>query len=332
MNWVWWCAAGFAVMVGAALSVEAIAEGRDRGRFPPPGHMVDVGGRKLHVLCNGKASGPTVVIEQGAGSPSILWWPVQNEVAAFARVCTYDRAGYLWSEDAARVRSLEERVTDLHAVLAGADVPGPYIMVGHSFGGPLIRLFARRYRDAVAGMVLVDTPEETVILRPSYDDYATKLGYFARALEVASRLGVIRLASLFMTDVPHGLSRHDFDAMKALAVQPAFFRAMADDPASFSRERDTLGSLSGAGALGDMPLVVVTHGQKFPGPAAVLEDGWLDGQHRLAALSSRGTLVVAERSNHMVQSDQPEIVLAAIMRVYGMVVTSEPLTPVLARP
>jgi pimeloyl-ACP methyl ester carboxylesterase len=332
MNWVCWGLAGLVVLLGAALSLEAIAEARDFSRFPPPGQMVDVGGRRLHVLCKGPASGPTVVIEQGAGSPSILWWPIQNQVATFARVCTYDRAGYLWSDDAGRTRSLAERATDLHAVLVGAHVPGPYVMVGHSFGGPLIRLFAQRYPKAVAGMVLVDTPEEGVILRASYNDYVTKMGYFAKGLEAASRIGLTRIASLFLTEVPRGLSKHDFDALKALAVRPAFFRAMADDPASFSREPDVLRALSGAGSLGDKPLVVITHGQRFPGPAAVLEDGWLDGQHRLAALSRRGTLIVAEHSNHMVQSDQPEIVVDAIRRVYDAVQMSGPIPPMLATP
>jgi pimeloyl-ACP methyl ester carboxylesterase len=319
MNWMWWSLAVLALLVGAALSVEAIVDARDRVRFPPPGQMVDVGGRGLHLLCKGNASGPTVIIEQGAGSPSIVWWPVQNQIASFARVCTYDRAGYLWSDSAARTRSLEDRVADLHVMLVGGNVPGPYIMVGHSFGGPLIRLFARMYPEEVAGMVLVDTPEEAVLFRPSVAAYLQKLGYFAKALEFASRLGVIRVASLFMSD-SGGLDAGAFHALKALVVRPAFFRAMGDDTASLTRGAATLRSLSGAGSLGDRPLVVITHGQKFPGPAAVLEDGWLDGQHRLAALSSRGTLIVAEHSNHMVHSDQPEIVVDAVRRVYAMAV------------
>jgi pimeloyl-ACP methyl ester carboxylesterase len=324
MNWLLWCLAGIAVLVGLGASLEAIAEARDRVRFPPPGRMVDVGGRRLHILCKGKgngegeSAGPTVIIEQGAGSPSILWWPIQDKVAAFARVCTYDRAGYLWSDPAARTRSLQDRVTDLHTLLSNAKVPGPFVMVGHSFGGPLIRLYAHMYPAEVAGLVLVDTPEEAVILRPSYDDYVQKLGYFAAALQGASRLGVVRLAATFMRKIPEGLDARAFGALKALAVHPNFFRAMADDPVALNRVPATLSSLSGAGSLGDTPLVVITHGQPFPGPAAVLEDGWLAGQHRLAALSTRGELVVAERSNHMVQSEQPEIVMAAIGRVVGM--------------
>jgi pimeloyl-ACP methyl ester carboxylesterase len=319
MVWLWGCLGVLCVLLGIGAAAEAICEARDRARFPPPGQMVDVGGRRLHLLCKGTARGPTVVIEQGAGSPSILWWSIQDKVASFARVCTYDRAGYQWSDPAARVRSLEERVADLHAVLADGQVPGPYVMVAHSFGGPLIRLFARTHPDEVAGMVLVDTPEEAVILRPSYGAYCRKVSLVASGLKIAARFGLVRLAATFMTGVPDGFDAHAFQALKAMVVRPGLFRAMADDPRAFRRQPGILRSLGGAGALGNTPLVVITHGQPFPGSAAILEEGWVEGQHRLAALSSQSELVVAERSNHMVQSDQPELVIGAINRVVDIV-------------
>ena len=315
MGWAWWCLCGLAALLGLTASAEAICEARDRVRFPPPGQMIDIGGRRLHILCKGTAPGPTIVIEQGAGSPSILWWPIQDKVAAFARVCTYDRAGYLWSDPAKTVRTLEDRVADLHALLAGAKIPAPYILVGHSFGGPLVRLYAHLNPTEIAGMVLVDTTEEGVILRPSFDDYVKKLGYLAAGLQVAARFGVLRLAAAFMTKLPEGLDENAFRALKALSVRPDFFRAMRDDPAALSRQPETLRALSGAGPLGEIPLIVITHALPFPGPAAVLEDGWREGQHRLAALSTRGELIVAEHSNHMVQSDQPDLVINAIRRV-----------------
>jgi pimeloyl-ACP methyl ester carboxylesterase len=315
MGWAWWCLCVLGLLLGLAASAESLCEARDRARFPPPGQMIDIGGRRLHILCKGTASGPTVVIEQGAGSPSILWWPIQAKVASFARVCTYDRAFYLWSDPAKSVRTLEDRVEDLHALLAGAKIPPPYILVAHSFGGPLVRLYAHLHPAEIGGMVLVDTPEEGVILRPSFDDYVRKLGYFAAGLQVAARFGVLRLAATFMTTVPEGLDENAFRALKALSARPDFFRAMRDDPAALSRQPETLRALTGPNSLGEIPLIVITHALPFPGPAAVLEDGWHDGQHRLAALSSRGELIVAEHSNHMVQSDQPDLVIDAIRGV-----------------
>jgi pimeloyl-ACP methyl ester carboxylesterase len=318
MTWAIRVLAGLAVLLVAATVLEAVLEARDRARFPPPGRMVDIGGgRRLHVRCQGNAPGPTVVIEQGAGSPSILWWPVQSSVAAFARVCTYDRAGYLWSDWAGSGRGLQARVADLHAMLTAADISAPYILVAHSFGGPVARLFAKTYPAEVAGMVLVDTPEEAVILRESYQTYVRQIGYFARGLGAAARLGLVRLAATFLTAVPEGLDADAFRALKAYCVQPAFFRAMADDPPALSRSPEVLRGLGGAGSFGAKPLVVITHGIKFPGPAAVLEDGWLDGQRRLAALSTQGELVTAAHANHMVQSDQPQIVIDAIRNVVG---------------
>lgn len=315
MHWFLWCLGGFVALLALGAGLETLAEARDGARFPPPGQMVDIGGRRLHLLCKGAPAGPTVVIEQGAGSPSILWWPIQDKVAAFARVCTYDRAGYLWSDPAARIRSLADRVADLHALLANGKVPGPYIMVAHSFGGPLVRLYARTYPTEVSGMVLVDTTEEAVILRPSYDDYVRKLGYFATAMEAAARVGLVRVALTFVRKVPDGIDVNGFRALQALVARPAFFRAMGDDPFSLSRDPATTRSLGGAGTMGNTPLVVITHCLPFPGPAAVLEDGWLDSQRRLASLSTRGELIFAEHSNHMVFSDQPDIVIAAIQRV-----------------
>jgi pimeloyl-ACP methyl ester carboxylesterase len=315
MDWVKVAIGVVALVLAFGYLAETIGEMRDRVRFPPPGQMIDVGGRRLHLFCKGSASGPTVVIEQGAGSPSILWWPVQDSVAEFARVCTYDRAGYQWSDPAPRSWSVEERVAELHALLAGAKVPGPCVLVGHSYGGPLVRLFARYHPDEVAGMVLVDTPEEAVIFRASYDRYARQGRVIALVGEGAARFGVVRLVLMMLRKVPDGMSADAWHAVKAHVARPGFFRAMGDDPASLSRVPADMRGPGGFGKLRDQPLIVITHGQPFPGPAAVLEDGWADGQRRLTGLSTHGALVVAERSNHMVQSDQPELVVDAIRRV-----------------
>ena len=147
---------------------EHLSEAADARRFPAPGRMVQADGRKLHILCEGDAPGPTVVIEQGSGSPAVLWGPVRRRIAGFARVCTYDRAGMEWSDPAPAGRGLEDRADDLHALLAAAKVPGPYVLVGHSYGGLLIRLFARDHPEEVAGMVFVDAADETAVFDPAY--------------------------------------------------------------------------------------------------------------------------------------------------------------------
>jgi len=313
MAWLAWI---LGVFPGLLLVQERALRARARARHPAPGRLVDVGGRRLHVWAKGEGPGPTVVVEQGAGGPSVLWEPIQERVAGFARVCLYDRAGYLWSDAGPARPTLADRVEDLRRGLAGAGLPAPYVFVAHSFGGPLVRLFARTHPALVGGLVLVDTPEEAVITGEAYAGYGRMVNRFARVLQFAAHFGVVRLAVVLMLRArPDGLSQARWDAFKALLPEPAYFRAAADDPAALNREGDTLRGLGGAGSLGDLPLVVIRHAIPFPGPAAALEAGWEEGQHRLAALSSRGRLVVATHSNHMVQNDEPELVIDAIRRV-----------------
>jgi len=163
-----WTVGVVALLLAAGWLWELWSEARSRKRNPPPGQMVEVGGRRLHLLTKGGAPGPTVVIEQGAGELSIFWWPIQDAVAGFARVCTYDRAGYGWSDAAKGPRSMADRVADLHEVLHAGGVPGPYVLVGHSYGGPMISLFARDYPDETAGLIFADTPDmENLLGRPT---------------------------------------------------------------------------------------------------------------------------------------------------------------------
>jgi pimeloyl-ACP methyl ester carboxylesterase len=326
MQWLAWSAIPAALLT-ASLVAQTAAERRDAGRFPPPGRRVDIGGRSLHILCKGNAPGPTVVVEQGAGSPSILWWSIQDRVAAFARICTYDRADYLWSDPAAPTRSLEARVADLHALLHAADIPGPYILVAHSFGGALVRLFTQTYPSEVAGLVLIDTTEEATIFRPSFTAYTAKLALFARAASLAARGGLVRQATtLFMRKTPPGFTPDSYGALKAFIAKPGFFRAMRDDVTCLTRVPAAMRRIGGfGGTLGDRPLVVITHTEPFPGPAAVLEPGWAEGQARLASLSTRGSLLRAEGCNHMIPGEAPGLVVEAIRTVLNQCRETAPI-------
>src|SRR5215216_812214 len=123
---------------------------------PPAGARVDFGGRALFISCTGTGS-PTVVLEAGSGNGADTWAGVQPEVARFTRVCSYDRAGLGRSDPApSGVRTVQDSVDDLHALLAAADISGPIVLVGHSVGGLIVRLYASQYPGEVAGAVLVD--------------------------------------------------------------------------------------------------------------------------------------------------------------------------------
>jgi pimeloyl-ACP methyl ester carboxylesterase len=137
--------------------------------------MVDMGGHRLHIDCVGQGS-PTVILESGLGNMSADWANVQPEVAKTTRVCTYDRAGTGWSEPGPEPRDPQQIARELHTLLGNARIDGPYVLVGQSFGGLYVRMYAARFPQEVEGMVLVDAshpdmwtrlPPEPVVIWPS---------------------------------------------------------------------------------------------------------------------------------------------------------------------
>src|SRR2546422_1727822 len=132
--------------------------------YPPPGKLVDVGGYRLHISCTGKGS-PTVVLIAGGGDFSFDWDLVQPDVSRFTRACSYDRAGLAWSDPGPTPHTMGQDAYELHTLLKAARIKGPYVLVGHSVGGLIARVYAEQYPDEVAGMVLVDsTHEDTTLL------------------------------------------------------------------------------------------------------------------------------------------------------------------------
>jgi pimeloyl-ACP methyl ester carboxylesterase len=310
-------AIGMAAAVAALLVVgfvyEKVQEAGDRKRYPAPGRFVDVGGgRRLHLLSQGNAPGPTVVIEQGNSSPSIVWAPVQAAIARFARVCTYDRAGFLWSDPApSGDRDLDARVADLHALLTRGQVPAPYVLVGHSLGGLLVRRFARKYPDLVAGMVLVDAPDENVIFRKSVERFYRQGQQFQGVLQWLARFGLVRLLGkripmLMLPDDPVGY---------ALCVTPAHAVACAGDMHAIVTAPESIRHRDPNESLGNRPLILLKHGIPFPAMAAAMEEGWDESVRDLARLSTRSEVITAEKSGHLVYIDQPDLVVDSVRRV-----------------
>ena len=147
------------VTLTGGMSYEAIGRTSDARRFPVRGQMVDIGGYRLNILCTGIGT-PTVILDSGLGEPALSWIGVQTGVERSTRVCSYDRAGYGHSDPGPQPRSSLQIATELHALLEKSQTPGPYVLVGHSFGGYNVRVYAGLYRDEVAGVVLVDSSHE----------------------------------------------------------------------------------------------------------------------------------------------------------------------------
>jgi len=135
------------------LSVIAVGQQKDKQpRYSPPGKMVDLGGYRLHLNCTGK-SGPTVVLIAGAGDFSFDWGLVQPGVSRFTRACSYDRAGLAWSEPGPTPRTMRQDAYELHRLLEAAHIKAPYVLIGHSLGGLIARVYEEQYPDEVAGIL-----------------------------------------------------------------------------------------------------------------------------------------------------------------------------------
>ncbi len=144
----------------AILALPLAAQDANRSAKPPaPGRLVDIGGHKLHINCSGEGS-PAVILESGLGGYSIDWGLVQPIVSKQTRVCSYDRTSYAWSEPGPEPRGLHTSVKELHQLLNAAGEKPPYVMVGQSWGGRIVRLYAHIYPQEVVGMVLIDTYSE----------------------------------------------------------------------------------------------------------------------------------------------------------------------------
>jgi pimeloyl-ACP methyl ester carboxylesterase len=196
MLWLGGIVGGLLLLLLAGAIYESLSEAADARAYPPPGQTVDVGGHRLHINCTGTGS-PTVVIDAGLGDWSTSWGFVQPEVAKVTRVCTYDRAGMGWSEPGPLPRVASQFAKELHALLHNANIPGPYILVGHSLGGLPVRMFTHDYPSEVAGVVLIDS------MHPGQSTYATQTRALS-LLSVLARFGIVRL----LAD-PLGMVAHD---------------------------------------------------------------------------------------------------------------------------
>jgi pimeloyl-ACP methyl ester carboxylesterase len=306
--------------------------------FPPPGQLIDLGGWRLHLNCSGqaKASQPAVILEAGAGDFSVDWSLVQPAVARFARVCSYDRAGSGWSDLGPRPRTLHQIVWELHTLLDKAGVKPPFVLVGHSYGGWLVRLYASSYPAEAAGMVLVeagsDNPRRIMPdgkvgrasdLAAGKPVPAVKTSGPLRESDLPPRImslieAGIREAGPHANDPPRDKLPAEAQRMRAWTVSQVKYAASNDNP--FDAEELTAMFAERnkkENPLGDMPLIVLSRGMaEGDGPnAAANEQEHQSEQASLVTLSRNGKQVIARRSGHHIPLDAPDLVATAIRDV-----------------
>jgi pimeloyl-ACP methyl ester carboxylesterase len=290
-------------------------------QYPPVGKMIDVGGYKLHINDMG-TSGPTVILDAGIGCNSLDWALVQPEIAKFTRVCSIDRAGSAWSESSSRPRTSEVIVEEMHSLLKNGNIPSPYILVGHSFGGLNCQLYANKYPDEVAGIVLVDSAHEDQVQRLPQDSNNAQEALLKQKtlLLILSRLGVVRLL--------HKLPQ----AKKQVEVFPENIRTLYFSQKLQTKHlktvleetdnlRESLNQLKQAeNKLKNKPLIVISAG-KAPTPQEVglskevtekFTAAWDELQKDLASKSTKSRHIIAQNSNHMIPQHQPKVIIDAV--------------------
>ena len=313
-----------ALLVAAVLggsTYEMWARHRIAAEFAPPGKLVDIGGRRIHLDCRGTGA-PIVVFESGLDMyGSLSWSAVQDQVAQTTRACSYDRAGIMWSDRAPGARNGAAIASDLHAALQAAGERGPYVMVGHSLGGPYVMTFARQFGDVVAGIVFVDAshPDQQQRMQEAIGQQAQPSMAGPKLAAALAWMGVPRL---FTGSVGHAQAPARANAAMS-AYLPRSLQPMLDEQAAIDETFSAAGALR---SLGERPLVVLT--AAAPLQAADLaalkltsEQGqrlqavWLKLHDEETSWSSRGRQVRLDDSHHYIQFERPDAVIDAVRAV-----------------
>jgi pimeloyl-ACP methyl ester carboxylesterase len=310
-----WLVVALVVLAVIGAIYQAIATERDERAYPPPGHLVNVGGYSLHINCVGEGS-PTVILESALGAMSAHWVRVQQVVAETTRVCAYDRAGMGWSEPGPEPRDARQISSELHTLLKDADTEGPYVLVGHSYGGLYARMYAARYPNEVAGVVLVDSSHPEQFTRsPEGRAMYEQIRRLGAVIPFLTRLGVTRLFNVYPAhpDLPPQ-QRAQIEAFNSST------RQVATTAAEFRATPETTAQVRSTGTLGDKPLAVISAGEQ--------SSSWLELQDQLAALSSDSIHRVVEGATHeslLYESRDAQVTGAAILEVVEVVRNDEPL-------
>ncbi len=297
------------MVVGQAATSTAPSTVAAYVRPAPPGQLVEVGGRRLHVDCKGSETGPTVMIEAGLSqfTAHSTYGKAQDLIAVFAHVCTYDRAGLGWSDGVAGARTHDDMVDDLHRLIGSIQLRNQrdrrLVLVGHSMGGLLVRLYAERHPADVAGIILVDaTPEATLFGE----------GAIAERKAMVTKINAgLAAAKPGVPLVPMGA---ETPAEVMLAFTPEVIATVRKEYEAIDRIPDAKRGATGYGLLGSLPLTVIRRGRTAT-PTSAEDESWRTMQEALTTLSTRSELIVAQNAGHVIPYDRPDVVADAVRRM-----------------
>jgi pimeloyl-ACP methyl ester carboxylesterase len=327
---------------------QAVEVYRDKVAYPAPGTLVNIEGHKMHIQERGEGL-PSVILDAGTGSFSLMWFSVTDDVAKFSRVYAYDRAGQGWSEESPLPRTATNMAHELHLLLEAVKAPKPYIMVGHSLGGGIAQVYANTYPDEVFGLVLVDAGHEDTakrvaehnlafkrcmtgftIVDPSHPEFSPTplsqriflwLTSSPWRQRIAEYTGLQRLYLQRFYATPGKAQYEVSPAMRACLLRPSTFRTTSHEITDYKESGIQLSQLENQ--LAHKPLIVIGNGRGFfynplchthmTLPEMEFNNEiWFPLQKQLAEKSSKGKLIIAQESGHRIQDTEPHLIVNAI--------------------
>jgi pimeloyl-ACP methyl ester carboxylesterase len=281
------------VLAITGMIYQTAATESDQRKYPPPGILVNVNGHKMHIYCMGAGS-PTIILDHVGGGSSVDWSLIQPKLAEHTRVCAYDRAGFGWSDYNPAPRTLAQQVDEVHGLLQGANEHAPYILVGHSYGARVDRVYAAKYPDEVAGMVLMDAgiladdPRYPAEMQSDFELENNML----RAARWLAPFGLVRVTRPLMGFPTYDLPEEARLASASFAVLPHYFQSLIADgdamPTVLREEREV-------SSLGDIPLLVLVATE----PDDAVRKVWSQANIEMATLSTNGSYQIVNGATHM---------------------------------
>lgn len=304
----------------------------------PLGKLVDIDSYRIHLNCTGKGQ-PTVLLSPGAGDFSFDWFLVQQEIGKFIRVCSYDRAGSAWSDPGPQPLTMKQESFELYTALEHAGERGPYVLVGQSLGGLVMRVFADRYPKDTAGMVLVDATSPDTILSLN--------GKLVRMRELAQSRRIPDIQTMQSSPPRPPTAEElkqwdDFQKQRGESQLEAPFDRLPPKIQKLQRWASSLPPRAASSdnylaeeleqmyaqlrrvpvPLDEKPLITIVAGRADPPPNGVNQEQWaalisekIDQKRGFAKLSRNGKVVFDEDAGHRIQLDDPNIVINAIRNV-----------------
>ena len=300
-------------LIGFGVINQRLVLAQELDALAAPGQLIEVNGRMMHLHCSGEGS-PSVIIDAGNADFSLSWQRVQTDLAQKTRVCTYDRAGYGWSDATDGVHDAAHVVADLHSLLQAED-SGPYLLVGHSLGGIHMQLYALTYGEEVAGLVLVDSP-------PVFADFIDSTEFqsalqanngFYNGMRLAMSSGLPRLFGPLLGDEmqPEVVSAlPEIGPTYLTQVQrPEYWQTALSEANNVSQSAAQVRAyFNDEQPFGDLPLIMLSAGDQ----PAEIAPMMVEGQTRQAQLSAKGSLRIIENSSHAMHLDAPAAIVQAV--------------------